>query len=64
MDKRGAQPIKQGAIAQALKAAAIAGFEVRRVEIDQTAGKITVFFGKADEPEMAKIANAEWDNLQ
>jgi hypothetical protein len=61
---RGAQPIKQGAIAQALKAAANAGFEVQRVEIDQTAGKIIVFFGKPDEPEMAKIANAEWDNLQ
>jgi nucleotide-binding universal stress UspA family protein len=60
---RGAQIFKQGDIAKALKAAANAGVEVQRFEIDPTTGKIVVYAGKPAEPEMVEPAN-EWDAVQ
>jgi hypothetical protein len=60
---RGAHTVKQGDIAKALKAAANAGVEVQRFEIDPTTGKIVVYAGKPDEPQKTKPAN-EWDSVQ
>jgi hypothetical protein len=60
---RGVQTFKQGDVAKALKAAAKAGVEVQRFEIDPATGKIVVFAGKPDEPQKAKPAN-EWDTVE
>lgn len=60
---RGAQNVKQGDIAKALKAARSAGVDVQRFEIDPTTGKIVIFAGKPDDPEKAKPGN-EWDSIQ
>jgi hypothetical protein len=60
---KGAQTIKLGDIAKALKAAANAGVEVQRFEIDPTTGKIVVYAGRPDELQKAEPAN-EWDTVQ
>jgi hypothetical protein len=46
-----------------LKAAANAGVEVQRFEIDPTTGKIVVYAGKPGEVQKAEPAN-EWDTVQ
>jgi hypothetical protein len=60
---RGPQSFKQGDVAKALKAAANAGVEVQRFEIDPTTGKIIVYAGRPSEPQKAESAN-EWDGVQ
>jgi hypothetical protein len=60
---RAAQTFKQGDVTKALKAAANAGVEVQRFEIDPTTGKIVVYAGKPGEPQTAEPAN-EWAGVQ
>jgi hypothetical protein len=55
---RGAQTFKQGDVVKALKAAANAGVEVQRFEIDPMTGKIVVYAGKPDDPPN------EWDSIK
>jgi hypothetical protein len=56
---RSALTFKQQDVTRALRAAAAAGTEVQRVEIDKT-GKITVVIGKPNEPIDEGVDN-EWD---
>jgi hypothetical protein len=59
---RGAQTFKQGDITKALKAAAAAGVEVKRVEIGRD-GKIVIVTGQ---PEVAAsmASDNEWDAVK
>jgi hypothetical protein len=61
---KGAQTFKQGDVTKALKAAANAGVEVQRFEIDSMTGKIIVYAGKPGETEKTEPANNEWAGVQ
>jgi hypothetical protein len=61
---RGVQTFKQNDVTKACKAAARAGLEIRRVEIDYHARKISVVTGKPDITNIAtetSINAGEWN---
>jgi hypothetical protein len=61
---RGAQTFKQRDVTRALKGAAAAGIDVRRVEIDRE-GKIIVVIGAAASSDTKVDADVnEWDSVK
>ena len=59
---RGPSPFRQLDMTRALKAAAAAGIDVARIEIEKS-GKIVIVTGKPEEPNTDDRGENEWDNL-
>jgi hypothetical protein len=59
---RGPSSFRQQDVTRALKAAAAAGIDVARFEIDQS-GKIVIVAGKPAESDTDTGGGNEWDNL-
>jgi hypothetical protein len=59
---RGAQTFKQGDVTKALRAAAAAGVDVKRIEIDR-AGKIVIVAGQPSRDDSSADVN-EWDGVK
>lgn len=57
---RRSTPFRQADLTRALKAAAAAGVEVGRIEIDPATGKIVMETGKAAE---AVLSSGSWDEV-